>query len=271
MGCSCSDPTDDHGQKVDELLGSVGLKEVVGQGHEAIAEAGRALGHLNRSERATLLGFGSEVAGIQSGAATRTSERAREQVQTVLDRLDHVRRGDDWPQHVERVRSAFQKRGGGGKRFEDLRADLRLRMLDDNPGLSASVAELSLTMLDGAIKAGSEGDLDKVADQMRRIMQYALRVYATPEMGRDQVDLGMLLEDRGNTRGRPPMSGGADSGWCAALGICLAWAYSSLIASLIVCFAVPFCWCCFHLAVLGTFMLHQFACIAAFANACNRP
>jgi len=70
--------------------------------------------------------------------------------------------------------------------------------------------------------------------------------------------------------GPPAIAGGQNvNGWCVALGACLAWAYSSLIASLIACFVIPFCWCCFHLAALGTFAIHQLLCIAAFSSGCR--
>jgi hypothetical protein len=269
MGCSCSDHTEEYAQKVNDLLESVGLKEVVEQGREAITEAGRALVHLNRAERAKSLGFGSEIASIHSDAATRSNQRAQEQVQTVLARIDHVLRGDDWSGHVERVRAAFRERGGA-KKLKGLRADIRLQLLDDDPGISATLAELSLVALDSAINAASEGDLDQVAGHMRGIMDYALRGFESPEMGRQPIGLGLFDDERSDS-GSPPIGGGADAGWCVALAACLAWAWSSLIASLIVCFAVPFCWCCFHMFALGTFALHQIACIAALGPACGRP
>lgn len=269
MRCSCSDHNNDYAQKVNNLLGSVGLMEVVEQGREAIAEAGRALGHLNRSERANSLGFGSEVVGIHSDAAARSNQRAQEQVRAVLARIDHQLQDKDWSGHVARVRAAFKERGGE-KKLADLRADVRLHLLDDDPGLSATAAELSLAALDAALKAASEGDLDQLAGHMRGVMDYALRGFESKEMGRQPVGLGLL--DGAKADGGPaPVGGAADvNGWCVALYACLAWAWSSLIASLIVCFAVPFCWCCFHMAALFTFMVHQFACIAAFATPCSR-
>jgi hypothetical protein len=142
MGCSCtncSNENQDHAQKIGELLGSVGLKEIVDQGREAIAEAGRALGQLNRSERAKALGFGSEVIEIYSDSAKRSNQRAREQVQTVLDRLVHQTKQKGWESNVVRVKQAFKDRGGSAK-LADLRADIRLRLLNDDSGLSATVA-----------------------------------------------------------------------------------------------------------------------------------
>lgn len=272
MGCSCSGSSHhghEHAQKVSELLGSVGLKEVIEQGREAIAEGGRALGHLNRSERAKALGYGSEVSSIHADAATRANLRAQEQIQAVLGRLDHVLQDEDWGANVERVAAAFKERGGARK-LQDLRADVRLRLLNDEPELSASLAGLSLAALDAAIKAGSEGDLNQVAAQLRGIMESTLKGFQSPAMGRQAIGLG-IVDGAAGADGPAPIGGGADTGWCVALGACLAWAWSSLIASLIVCFAVPFCWCCFHLAALGTFMAHQFLCIVAFASLCNRP
>ena len=74
MNCPCSDRNQahDHQQKVDELFKAVGLKEVIDQGRAAIEEAGRSLDLLNRSERATALGFGTEVSDIHLSAAKRS-------------------------------------------------------------------------------------------------------------------------------------------------------------------------------------------------------
>lgn len=268
MGCSCSEQKDEHAEQVNAVLSSVGLKEVVEQGRGAIAEAGRALGQLNRSERAVSLGFGPEVASIHSDAATRSNQRAQEQVRTVLARIDHVRQGDDWGGHVERVRVAFKERDGAQKLI-DLRADIRLSLLDTDPGLSATVAEFSLAALDGAIKAASEGDLNEVVGHMRGLMEASLRGFESPEMGRQSVGHGLLEDQRGDSG--PSPIGGASTGWCVALGACIAWAVSSLVVSMILCFAIPFCWCCLHLAFLGTFALHMIACALIFDPLCRAP
>lgn len=266
MGCSCSDHTSDHAQRVDDLLASVGLKEVAEQGREAIAEAGRALEQQNRAERAESLGFGAEVSTIHLDAAKRSNRRAQEQIQTVLARMDHTREADDWSGHVERVRAAFKEQNGPEK-LDDLRADIRLRLLDDGTGLSATVAELSMACLDGAIKAASAGDLNEVVAHMQGTMEGSLRGFASPEMGRQSIGLG-LFDDK-PAGGSPPIGGG-DTGWCIALAACLAWAYSSLIASMIACFAFIWCVCCWHLAILGTFFAHQLACVTILAPLCNR-
>jgi hypothetical protein len=186
----------------------------------------------------------------------------------VLARIDHVLGADDWSGHVERVGAAF-KEHGGSKKLEDLRADIRLRLLDDDTGLSAPVAELSMACLDGAIKAASDGNLNQVVAHMRNTMEGALRGFAAPEMGRQSIGLGLFHDERGDS-GSPPIGGG-DTGWCVALAACLAWAYSSLIASLIACFAFIWCVCCWHLAIMGTFAVHQLACFAVFQPLCNKP
>src|SRR5215813_10960241 len=109
MSCSCSrrDGDDDHQRKVDELFKVVGVKEVIEQGRAAIAEAGRSLLLLNRSERATALGFKPEVSDIHLGAARRSNERARQQVQAVVARIDDLAKQDAWSSHVTRVKREF--------------------------------------------------------------------------------------------------------------------------------------------------------------------
>jgi hypothetical protein len=268
MGCSCGGHDDERAQaRVDELLESVGMREVVDQGQTAMAEAGSALEHLNRSERARALGFGFEVASVHADAAARANQRAQEQAGTVVARIDHVLQGDDWAGHVERVQAAFRKQGGARK-LADLREDVRLHLLDADEHVSASTAELALACVDSAVKAAAEGDLNQIAAHMRAVMQSAQRGLAEPEMGRQPLGDGLFDHLKGD--GEPPPVGGGDTtGWCVALAACLAWAYSSLVVGLILCFAIPFCWCCIHLLILATFGVHQIACVAAFAFRCQ--
>jgi hypothetical protein len=208
------------------------------------------------------------MASTYREAAKRSNQRAREQAQTVLDRLDQRLKEKDWKGHVNRVRAAFKERGGAAK-LADLREDIRLRLLNDDAGISANLAELSMTALDGAIKAASKGDLDEVAAHLRGVMDFALRAFESPEMGRQPVGIGMPNTRRGKTK-RPPIGGGVvDAGWCAALAACLIWAYSSLVVSLILCGAIPFCWCCIHLLILGTFAVHETLCHVLFQKRCT--
>jgi hypothetical protein len=265
MGCSCSEPhTADHSHKANEVLASVGMKEVVEQGHGALEEAGRALEHLNRSERAVSLGFGSEVASIHADAAMRSNERAQEQIRTVIARIDHVLEGDDWDGHVKRVRKAF-KEHDGTRKLVALRADVRLHLLEADSSLSANVAELTLASLDGAIKAASEGDLNQVVAHMRGIMDAALRGFESPEMGRQSIANGLLEDERGDG------IGGASTGWCVALAACIAWAWSSFFFTVIVCMAIPFCWCCISPLIFATAMLHVAGCYHFLQPLCNAP
>jgi hypothetical protein len=263
MGCSCSEEhVTEHSQKVNELLDSVGIKEVVEQGRGALEEAGRALQQLNRSERAASLGFGSEVASIHADAAARSNQRAQDQVRTVLARIDHVVQGEDWAGHVQRVRKAF-KEHDGTRKLVDLRADVRLRLLEADPGMNAAVAELTLASLDGAIKAASEGDLNEVIGHMREVMAAALRGFESPEMGRQSIGHGLLEDERDDG------IGGGSTGWCIALAACIAWAVSSLVASLIACFAFIWCVCCWHLAILATFAAHMLLCSVILDPLCR--
>src|SRR5258706_9231071 len=174
MGCSCGEHTAEYHKKVHELIGSVGLMEIVDQGREAIAEAGRALTHLNRSERAASLGFDTAIAKVHREAAERSNRRSRQQAHAVIARIDHRLKEKDWPAHVERVRAAFKEQGGAEK-LADLRADIRLRLLEEDPGVSAAMAELALSVLDGASKAAAQGDLNQLLAHMRATMDYAMR------------------------------------------------------------------------------------------------
>lgn len=206
------------------------------------------------------------MANIYRDAAKRSNQRAREQVQAVLARIDYRLKQKDWKGNVDRVRTAFKEHGGAAK-LTDLRADIRLRLLNDDSGLSANVAKLSLLAVDSAIKAASKGDLNEVAGHLRRIMDSALHGFESPEMGRQPIGLEFPDGPQAKTK-RPPIRGGQDvKGWCVVLAVCLAWAYSSFVVALIVCFAVPFCFCCYHMAAALTFAAHQALCVL-LNNAC---
>ena len=267
MGCSCCHHTAEDVSKANGLFGEVGLKEVVEQGRGAIAEAGRALSHLNRAERARSLGFGAEVANVQSDAAERANQRARAQARAVLQRIDELVRGDEWSRNAERVRVGFRERGGGRKTLEDAREDVRLRLLEADPGISAAVAGLSLTALDRAIAAASEGDLNQIVKHMRAIMDASLRAFESPEMGGQWIGSRMLADEIGRS-GPPPIAGSQqDAGWCAAWYACIAWACASLAACLVLCFVFGFCSA--HLACFAGFDVHFAACMV-FQPLCSQ-
>jgi hypothetical protein len=265
MGCSCSEhATREHSHQVNELLASVGMKEVVEQGRGALEEAGRALQHLNRSERAASLGFGSEVASIHADAAARSNQRAQEQVRTVIARIDHVVQGDDWTAQAERIRRAFKERDGA-LMLVALRADVRLHLLEGDPGVNASAAELTLASLDGAVKSASEGDLNRMVGHMREVMQAALRGFESPEMGRQSIGHGLLEDERGDG------VGGGSTGWCIALAACIAWAWSSSVFSVACCAAIPFCWCCLTPIIFAVAVLHTAGCLHFLQPLCDAP
>lgn len=268
MGCSsCADHPTEYEEKAAEVLGLVGLREVFQRGDQAAAEAGRALTHLNRAERTTALGFASDVAAVHAAAAARCSQRAQQQAQAVLAQVDQVAQGDEWDRHVEKVRAVFEQRGGE-QMLADLRDDVRLQLLDADPGLNANNAELVLTLVDSGIKAASAGDLNEIVGYMRKVMQAAAGGYASPEMGRQPIGLGLFDDGRGDD-GPWPVGGGADiKGWCIALGACIAWAISSLVASMVVCFVYIGCAASFW--ILLAFGAHFNACFLIFANLCSQ-
>ena len=267
MGCSCCHRTTEDAEKANDVLGKVGLSDVVEQGREAISATGKALTHLTRSERARSLGFGVEVANVQLDAAKRANQRARDHAQAVLERIDRLVRSDDWGAHVERVRAAFQERGGGRRRLEDACEDLRLQLLNEEPGVSPSVAELTMRAFDRVLDAASKGDLNQMVGHMRRIMEGALHAFESPEMGRQWIG-SQMIEDVMRDRGIPPIAGAArDEGWCAAWAACIAWAISSLAACLVICFVWGFC--SWHMACFAGESAHILACSLIFGNLCS--
>jgi len=264
MSCNCHQTDDQTRRDYDEVLDHAGLREIVNQGRSAIDTAATALGHLARAERAQALGFGGDVAQMHRDLAVRNNRRAREQFEFLGERIEARTKQDDWAGLVKEAEAAFSERGGA-ERLDDARAEIRMQLLQEDTGLSAAVSEQALALFDRTAERAKRGNLNDVLGLMRETCRTAGEGFGAEEMGRQAAPQAMTLGE-----GHPPPVGGGQNvnGWCVALGVCLAWAYSSLIASLIVCFAVPFCWCCFHLAVLATFMVHQLACIAAFSGRC---
>jgi hypothetical protein len=262
MSCGCNQTDDDAQHKTDELLEGAGLREIVEQGHSALAAASTALNHLTRAERAHILGFGDDVARMHRDAATRHNRRACEQLEFLIQRIDARKQADDWADIVKQAEIGFLEHGGQ-ERFHDLRADVRMHLLEQEPGLSAAVSEQALALFDRAAESAKLGNLTTVLDFMQENCQVALEGFASEGMGRQPASQGFYLTD-GDP---PPVAGGQDvNGWCVALAACLAWANASLIATLLWCGAVPFCFCCFAGAVWLTYIGHWNLCFIAFVQ-----
>ena len=137
----------------------------------------------------------------------------------------------------------------------------------EEPGVSPSVAELTMRAFDRVLDAASKGDLNQMVGHMRRIMEGALHAFESPEMGRQWIG-SQMIEDVMRDRGIPPIAGAArDKGWCAAWAACIAWAISSLAACLVICFVWGFC--SWHMACFAGESAHILACSLIFGNLCS--
>lgn len=261
MGCSCAAGSDENSKKVNTLLDSVGIREVVEQGREAFSEVGRALERLSRAERAEVLGIGQGAVDLYFTAATQASRRARQQLRTVVERIDHIRESDEWAEHVRRVRIAFHEQDGR-QLLHDARSEIIIHLDDRGPEINAAQARLTLAGFDRAIQSAADGDLDQVLDFMRQIMTSAILDVDSPEAWRAPFSADYAPIDAEAQAAR-------SGGWCTALGACVIWADASLAIAIAICAAVPFCWCCFWWAAVLTWMAHTAACVLAFNNACN--
>lgn len=265
MSCGCSQADGAAERRHGEVLERAGLREIVEQGHSALEEGARALGHLARAERAEALGFGADVARIHRDAAVRGNRRARQQLGFLIERIDARRKADDWPGLVKQTEASFGEHGGK-ERLDDARADFQVRLLEEDPGMSAAVAEQALALFDHMSKRAQRGDLNAVLDVMRETCEMAQAGMASDEMGRQPApQVVHLFPD-----GASGVAGAQNvNGWCVALVACEAWAVSSFIAATVVCALVPFCWCCFYPALLAAFLAHHLSCLAVFAPLCS--
>lgn len=265
MGCGCSQANGEPERRYGEVLEHAGLREIVDQGHSALEEGAKALGHLVRAERAETLGFGDDVARMHRDAAVRSNRRARQQFEFLIERIDARRKADDWPGLVKQAGASFGEHGGR-ERLDDARADFQVHLLEEDPGMSAAVAEQALALFDHTSKRAGRGDPDAVLDVMRETCELAQTGLASDEMGRQPAPQVAHLFRNGPSGA----AGGQNvNGWCVALGLCEAWAISSFIAATIICLAIPFCWCCFYPVLMAAFLGHHFTCLAVFAPGCS--
>jgi len=265
MSCGCKRTDSDAERRYAEVLERGGLREIVEQGRNALEEGSSALGHLVRAERAEVLGFGHDVVRMHRDAATRSNRRAVQQLGFVVDRIDARRKAEDWPGIVKDAQAGFREHGGR-ERVDDAREELRIHLLDQDAGPSAPVAEQLLALFDQAAERASEGSLDAVLDLMREGAQFASDGFASEQMGRQPAAHASALFGSG-----PPRAAGGQNvnGWCVALAACEVWAWSSYFAALAICFAVPFCWCCFFPVISLALLGHHLTCLALFAGGCS--
>lgn len=265
MGCGCSQTDGETERRHGEVLERAGLAEIVEQGHSALGEGARALGHLGRAERAEVLGFGADVARMHRDAADRGNRRARQQLGALIERIDARRKAEDWPGLAKQTEASFAEHAGT-ERLADGRADFQIRLLEEDPSMSAAVAEQALGLFDHMAERAQRGDLNAVLDLMRDTCQVAQAGMESDQMGRQPAaQVSGLFPD-----GASGAAGGQNvNGWCVALAACEAWAISSFIAATIVCAAVPFCWCCFYPILLAAFFGHHLTCLAVFAPGCS--
>ena len=263
----CGSEAHEHAErKVDEVLQQGGVLEIVQQGDGALRAASTALGHLIRAERAEALGLGADVAELHRAAARRENRRACKQLEIVAERIDARRNDKDWAALVKRTRDDFRKHGGR-QSLTDTRDDLRLRLFEQDPGLSGPVSEQALGLFDRTVEIAGDGDLNKMLDLMKEHCRAAREGFAEEQMGRQPASQALYHTD---PRGGPEIAGGQDvNGWCVALAACIAWATSSLVASIIICAAIVLCWCCFIPALLFSYGLHMATCSIAFQMGCN--
>lgn len=262
MSCVCRQADDHAERRAGEVLEHAGLGEIVEQGRGAVEEASRALNHLARAERAVALGFGEDVARMHRDAAIRSNQRARQQFGFLVERIDARRQADDWAGIVERAETSFRERDGS-QRLQDARADVRVRLLDEDSGMSAAVAEQTLALFDHVLERARGGSLNAVLDLMRESCEAAQEGLASEEMGRQPAPQVSQL-----FRGGPSAAAGGQNvnGWCVALTVCLIWANSSFIAATIIC--IVWSACAFYPLLLAVWGAHNAACNAAFLVPC---
>lgn len=268
MSCGCAgNGTDAHDkQRVDELLGRAGLGEMFDQGRSAMESASTALTHLTRAERAAALGFGAEAEALHRATARRHNRRAVQQYDFLAQRIQaHRKQQSGWDELVQGAKAGFREHGGL-QSVADAREEFRVHLYTMDRGLTADVSEQALRLFDRIAERFGDGDLDAGLDLLHEQAVIARDAFAQDDMGRAPASQALFHDDSSG----PIIAGGQNvNGWCIALGVCLAWAISSLIASLIICFAVPFCWCCFHLVLMGSFLAHEATCLVLFDAPCR--
>jgi hypothetical protein len=216
--CGCGRNGSQSEERVGEVLGEAGLREIVTQARDVTKVMSESVRSLHKADRAAVLGLGDDVVRLHRETGERWNRQARRQFQAVMDRIDARRGQDDWPGWVDRGRREFDERDGP-QQVRDLVAETRNTLLDME--VSAVVAEEMMGIVNRGAAALTGGGLDGIVSELRDVMERGLAAAEHPEMGRQPAS---------------PIS--------EARAACVAVAWVAFAVAMGICSVITFCWCC---------------------------
>jgi hypothetical protein len=243
MSCCCKTSDKDAVTRVNELLATGGLREIVEQTQNANRVMTDSIRHLEKADRAAALGYAQDVVALHRSAGERANRMCRRQFRAVIEAVDERVSRNDWPDLVAKVRSEYDTHEGP-EQLEDAKAEFRARLLDMDTLPSRDTGQV-VDMLDQAFERVATDGLAGGMRLLRDHLDNALDILSAPEMGRQ------------------PGSPGT-----AAFFACLAGAFAIYCVALAICFGAPFCWCCLAPFILIAYSVAAGSCAAlAFVDA----
>lgn len=230
MTCQCGANDRDAEAKVYDLLATAGLRGIAEQTLGANRVMAESIRHLQKADRAAVLGYGQEVVTLHRSAGERANRMWRRQYNAVIQAIDERISKDDWPELVANARREYDVHDG--PQLEDSRADFKARLLDLDT-FSSTLTSRTAALMDEASDRIVANGLNGGMQLLREHLDRALSDLAAPEMGRQPA-----------------------SPDTTAVLICVAATLAIMVIALLICASAPFCWCC----------LAPFIIIACFIN-----
>jgi len=217
--CACDTTDTDRPHRTwMEILGSVGLQEVGQQTLDLRPVVESSLKNLRKAERAEALGLGAEVAALHRRAAERDNRQALRLVRAAQEGLRNRTAQEDWQDRASALDEAFGAQDGASA-LQDMRERWVETMYETD--LDAGDSREAVEIFDKAVSASREGVASLIRwfdDQLTQ----AGEALSSPTMGRNP---------------HPPLTDNQAA--------CLAVVAANTTIATIVCFATPFCWCCY--------------------------
>jgi hypothetical protein len=236
MACCCTNDKDADA-KVDDLLATAGLREIVQQAQDANRLMADSIRHLEKADRAAAFGYGADVVTLYRSAGERTNRRCRRQFSAIVEAIDDRVSRDDWSELVANIRREYEAHEGP-QQLEDARSDFRAGLLDMET-LPSTLAGQVVDATDQALNRVAADGLDGGVQLLRENLENAVEVLSAPEMGRQPASPGL-----------------------AAFLVCFLGTLAICAIATYLCLGVPFCWCCYYPFIALGCMANLAACTA---------
>jgi hypothetical protein len=240
MACTCQESGKENREVILKLVETVDLRDVAEQATAIPETMTSAIRHLEKAERAERLGLGADVAALYRQAAERDRAQARRQFRAVIQRLDERTSRDDWGELADRIKREFEAQDGSAL-IEEAGGRFRLAVLEMD-GVSADDAAETVALHDEALDHIRVDGVNGGTRFLKEHLEQGLQALQSPEMGRQRAS---------------PLT--------ELTIVCISIIVALAAIALAVCGFLPFCWCCFGVALAIGTAVGVAACLLAEA------